>query len=59
MQDDFGIGGRLADGARGDELAPERQRVGEIAVMSDGEAAGIDVGEQRLYVRSMVSPVVE
>ena len=50
MQDDFGVGGRLADGAGGDELAAQRQRVGEIAVVGDGEAAGIEVGKQRLHV---------
>ena len=50
MQDDLGIGGRLADGAGGDEILAQRERVGQIAVMGDGEAAGIDVGEQRLHV---------
>ena len=50
VQDDLGVGGRLADGARGDELAPQRQRVGEVAVVGDGEAAGVEIGEQRLHV---------
>ena len=50
VQDDLGVGGRLEDGARRDQLAPERQRIGEIAVVGDGEAAGIDVGEERLHV---------
>ena len=50
MQDDFGIGGRLADGAGGDEILAQGQRVGQVAVVGDGEAAGIDVGEQRLHV---------
>ena len=50
MQDDFGVGGRLTDGAGGDEILAQRQRVGQIAVVGDGEAAGIDVGEQRLHV---------
>ena len=50
MQDDFGVGGRLADGAGGDEILAQREGVGEVAVVGDGEAAGIDVGEQRLHV---------
>ena len=50
VQDDLGVGGRLADGAGGDQLAPQRQRVGEVAVVGDGEAAGVEVGEQRLHV---------
>ena len=50
MEDDFGVGGRLADGAGGDQFAAQRQRIGEVAVVGDGEAAGVDVGEQRLHV---------
>ena len=50
VQDDLGVGGRLADGARGDQLAPQRQRVGQVAVVGDGKAAGIEIGEQRLHV---------
>ena len=50
MQDDLGVGGRLADGAGGDQLAPQGQRVGEVAVVGDGEAAGVEIGEQRLHV---------
>ena len=50
MQDDLGIGGRLADGAGGDELLAQGEGVGEIAVVGDGEAAGVDVGKQRLHV---------
>ena len=50
MQDDFGVGGRLADGAGGDQLLAQRQRVGQVAVVGDGEAAGVEVGEQRLHV---------
>ena len=49
-QHDFGVGGRLADGAVADELAPQREAVGQIAVMSDSEAAGLELGEQRLDV---------
>ena len=50
VQDDLGIGGRLADGAGGDEVAPQRESVGEVAVVGDGEAAGVEIGEQRLHV---------
>ena len=50
MQDDLGVGGRLADGAGGDEILAQRERVGQVAVVGDGEAAGIDVGKQRLHV---------
>ena len=50
MQDDFGVGGRLEDRAIADEIAAQRQAVGQIAVMGDGEAAGADFGEQRLDI---------
>ena len=50
MQDDFGIGGGLADGAGGDELLAQGQGVGEVAVVGDREAAGVDIGKQRLHV---------
>ena len=29
---------------------PQRQRVGQVAVMADGKAAGVEIGEQGLYV---------
>ncbi len=50
MQDDLGVGGRLTDGARGDQLLAHGQGVGEVAVVGDGEAAGVDVGKERLHV---------
>ena len=50
MQDDLGIGGRLADGAGGDELSAQGQGVREVAVVGDREAAGVDIGKQRLHV---------
>ena len=50
MQDHLGVGGRLHHRAFGDELAAERQAVGEIAVVADGEAAAFELGEQRLHV---------
>ena len=50
MQDHLGVGGRLHHGAVAHEFAAQRQAVGEIAVMADREAAGIELGEQRLHV---------
>ena len=50
QQHDLGVGRRLADGAAANELAPERQSVGQIAVMGDREAAGLEFGEQRLDI---------
>ncbi len=34
----------------GDEVAPERQGVGQVAVVGQREAAGVEIGEQRLHV---------
>ena len=39
MEDDLGVGGRLADGALGDQPVAHRERVGEVAVMGEREAA--------------------
>ena len=50
MQDDLGIGGRLHHGAVADQLAAQREAVGQVAVVADREAAGIELGEQRLHV---------
>ena len=50
MQDHLGVGGRLHHGAVADEFAAQRQAVGEVAVVGDGEAAGVEFGEQRLHV---------
>ena len=50
QQHDFGVRGRLADRAFADQLAPQRQAVGEIAVVGDRQAAGVEFGEQRLDV---------
>ena len=50
VQDHFGVGGGLHHGAVAHQLAAERQPVGEIAVMADRKAAGIELGEQRLHV---------
>ena len=50
MEDHLGVGGRLADGALGDQPVAKRERVGEIAVMGEREAARGEVDEQRLHV---------
>ena len=50
MQNDFSVGGRLHHRAVAYQRASQRQSIGEIAVVSDGEAAGIEFGEQRLDV---------
>ena len=50
MQDHLGVGGRLADGALLDQPLAQGERVGEIAVMGEREAAGIEIDEERLHV---------
>ena len=50
MQDHLGIGGRLHHGTVADQLFAQRDAVGEVAVVADGKAAGIKLGEQRLHV---------
>ena len=50
MQDHLGVGGRLHDGAVAHQLAAQRQPIGQVAVVADREAAGIEFGEQRLHV---------
>ena len=50
MQDDLGIGGGLHHGAVAHQFATQGQPVGEIAVMADRKAAGVEFGEQRLHI---------
>ncbi len=50
MQDHLGVGGRLHHGAVAHQLAAQRQAVGQVAVVGDGKAAGVQFGEQRLHV---------
>ena len=50
MQDHLGVGGRLHHGAFVHQLLAQRDAVGEIAVVADGEAAAFKFGEQRLHV---------
>jgi hypothetical protein len=40
----------LADCAGADELAPQRQTVGQIAVVRDRKTARVEFGEQRLHI---------
>src|SRR5579862_3028940 len=50
MQDHLGVRGRLHHGALAHQLAAERQAVGEVAVVADGEAASVEFRKQRLNV---------
>ena len=50
MQQYLGVGGRLIDRAVADQVAAQRQPVGQVAVMRDGEAAAMQFGEERLDV---------
>ena len=48
--DDFGIGGRLEQGAALHQFLAQGDGVGEVAVVTDGEAAELEIGEQGLDV---------
>ena len=50
MQDHLGVGGRLHHGAFVHQRATQRDAVGQIAVVADGKAAALELGEQRLHV---------
>ena len=50
MQDHLGIGGRLHHGAFVHQMFAQRDAVGQVAVVADGEAAAFQFGEQRLHV---------
>jgi hypothetical protein len=50
MQHHLGVRGRLADGAARDDVAPQRQTIGEIAVVADGDATHFELGKQRLHI---------
>ena len=50
VQDHLGVGGRLHHGAVVDQLAAQRNAVGQVAVVADREAAAFKLGEQRLHV---------
>ena len=50
MQDHLGVRGRLHHGAFAHELPAQGNAIGEIAVVADRKAAGIEFGEQRLNV---------
>ena len=50
MQDHFGIGSGLHHGAVAHEFTAKRQPVGEIAIVADRKAAGVELGKQRLHI---------
>jgi len=50
MQHDFRVGCRLKDRARSNELLAQRDAVGEVAVVGNGDAADFQFREQRLHV---------
>ena len=50
MKDDFGIGGGLEDGAFAHQLGVKILEVGQVAVVGDGDAALVQIGEHRLDV---------
>jgi len=59
MQDHLGVGGRLHHRAALSPARAQRQPVGEVAVVADREAAGIELGNSGCTLRRMVAPVVE
>src|SRR5690242_17080161 len=50
MDDDLGVARRLEEAAAAHQLTPQLIRVGEIAVVADGEPAKLEIGKQRLHV---------
>jgi hypothetical protein len=50
MQDHLGVGGRLHHGAFVHQVLAQRDAVGQVAVVADGEAAAFQFREQRLHV---------
>ncbi len=50
MQDDLGVGGGLHHRTAPHQFPAQGQAIGEVAVMADREAAGIELGKQRLHV---------
>src|SRR5271155_5491734 len=50
MDDDLGVARRLEEAAAPHQLAPQLIRVGQIAVVADGEPAELEIGKQRLHV---------
>ena len=50
VDDDFGVAGGLKDAAPLDQRLVDLVGVGEIAVVGDGEATELEIGEKRLDV---------
>ncbi len=58
MQHHFRIRGGLTDGARRDDLATQRQAIGEIAVMAMAMPPSSSSANSGCTLRSATSPVV-
>ena len=50
MENGFGVAGGLEDRAFPDQLAAQREAVGDVAIMGNGKSAAIEFGEQWLDV---------
>ena len=48
--DDLGVGGRLEQAAHPHQLLAQQVGVGEVAVVGEGQAAEVEIGEDRLDV---------
>lgn len=59
MQNDLRIGGRLEDGPFADQFGAQVHEIGEVAIMGEGDAAVIQIGEHRLTLRMNAPPAVE
>src|SRR3546814_18194747 len=56
MDDRLGVRGRLEDRAKADKIAPQPHRVRQIAVVRDSEAAGGEIGLERLDIADRSFP---
>ena len=50
MQQNLSVGGGLADCTVLNERAAQREAIGEVAIVRDGKAAGVDFGKKRLNI---------
>ena len=50
MDDHLGVGRRLEQATAPHQLLADGQRIGQVAVVADGQAAELEVGEQRLHI---------
>ena len=56
VDDAFAVAAGLEDRAALDQFAPQRHGVGDVAVVGDGAAAHLELGEQRLHVAETIVP---